>query len=75
MRKFIIQENDANQRVDKFIQKTIPLLPKSLLYKSIRNKKIKVNNKRCEISQRLQVGDEVICFLSEDFFNDAKDTQ
>ncbi len=72
MRKFIIQTNDADQRVDKFIQKAIPLLPKTLMYKSIRNKKIKVNNKRCEISQRLQVNDEVICFIAEEFFENNK---
>ena len=43
MREFIIQEDDANQRVDKFLQKTLPALPKSLMYKYIRNKKIKGN--------------------------------
>lgn len=73
MREFIISENDANQRVDKFIEKTIKKLPKSLMYKSIRNKKIKVNRKRCEISQRLQVGDTMQCFLAEEFFDDAQD--
>lgn len=73
MKEFIIQENDANQRVDKFIQKTIPALPKSLMYKAIRNKKIKVNRKRCEISQRLEVGDHVLCFLAEDFFDTKVD--
>ena len=57
MKEFIINENDADQRVDKFIQKTMKTMPKSLMYKYIRNKKIKVNRKRCEISQRLQVGD------------------
>ena len=55
MKEFIINENDADQRVDKFIQKTMKTMPKSLMYKYIRNKKIKVNRKRCEISQRLQV--------------------
>ena len=73
MREFKIQENDANQRVDKFIEKTLKKLPKTLMYKSIRNKKIKVNRKRCEISQRLQVGDTVQCFLAEEFFDDFKD--
>ena len=69
MREFIIQQDDANQRVDKFIQKTIPKLPKSMMYKCIRNKKIKVNRKRCEISQRLEVGDQVLCFIAEEFFD------
>jgi len=43
MKEFIINENDADQRVDKFIQKTMKTMPKSLMYKYIRNKKIKVN--------------------------------
>lgn len=68
MREFIIQENDADQRVDKFIQKTMKTMPKSLMYKYIRNKKIKVNRKRCEISQRLQAGDSMQCFIAEEFF-------
>ena len=61
MKEFIINENDADQRVDKFIQKTMKTMPKSLMYKYIRNKKIKVNRKRCEISQRLQAGDSMQC--------------
>lgn len=69
MREFIIQENDANQRLDKFITKTMKTMPKSLMYKYIRNKKIKVNKKRCEISQRLQCGDTIQCYISEEFFD------
>ena len=68
MREFQIKENDADQRVDKFLQKTLQTLPKSLMYKYIRNKKIKVNRKRCEISQRLQVGDTIQCYIAEEFF-------
>ncbi|MBO5316122.1 MAG: RluA family pseudouridine synthase [Clostridia bacterium] len=67
MRELIIGKNDAGQRLDKFITKTLDL-PMSLLYKSIRMKKIKVNRKRAENSQILSVGDTVQCFLSEEFF-------
>ena len=42
MREFIIKKNDAGQRLDKFITKAMDI-PTSLLYKSIRTKKIKVN--------------------------------
>ncbi len=73
MRELTILENDANQRVDKFLSKALPTLPKSLMYKYIRNKKIKVNKKRCEISQRLQVGDVLQCYINEDFFANEKD--
>lgn len=68
MRELQITENDADQRVDKFLTKTLPALPKSLMYKYIRNKKIKVNRKRCEISQRLVAGDTMQCFIAEEFF-------
>ena len=53
MREFIINQNDAGQRVDKFLTKAVPKLPKNLLYKYLRLKRIKVNGKRCEISTRL----------------------
>ena len=33
MKEFVIEKNDAGQRVDKFITKAVPLLPQSLLYK------------------------------------------
>ena len=68
MKEFYIGENDADQRVDKFIQKTMKTMPKSLMYKYIRNKKIKVNRKRCEISQRLALGDTMQCYIAEEFY-------
>lgn len=67
MRELIIKKNDAGQRLDKFITKTLDL-PPSLLYKSIRLKKIKVNRKRAEGNQMLAEGDTVQCFLAEEFF-------
>lgn len=69
MRELIIQKDDADQRVDKFILKTMKTMPKSLMYKYIRNKKIKVNKKRCEISQKLQEGDTMQCYIAESFFD------
>lgn len=74
MRELYINENDADQRVDKFLMKTFKTMPKSLMYKYIRNKKIKVNRKRCEISQRLAVGDTLQCFISEEFFDGEVNT-
>lgn len=73
MKEYIIKENDADQRVDKFISKVMPTMPKSFMYKAIRNKKIKVNRKRCEISQRLQVNDVVLCFVPPQYYEEVKD--
>ncbi len=73
MRELIIGKNDAGQRLDKFITKALDI-PMSLLYKSIRLKKIKVNRKRAEASQKLLEGDTVQCFLAEEFFEKGKKT-
>lgn len=71
MKEFVILENDANQRLDKYIQKSFKKIPSSLMYKMIRNKKIKVNHKRCEISQKLQNGDLIQFYMSDEFFDDV----
>ena len=68
MKSFIISKNDSGQRLDKFISKAVPNLPQSLMYKYIRMKRIKVNGKRGEISQKLAVGDTVDMYINDEFF-------
>ncbi len=75
MKEFIINSNDANQRLDKFIQKSVPRLPQSMMYKAIRNKRIKINGKRAEISTRLQVGDIVQMYINDEFFDTTVETE
>ncbi|MBO4971496.1 MAG: RluA family pseudouridine synthase [Clostridia bacterium] len=69
MRIFTVGSNDAGQRLDKFLTKALPTLPKSLMYKYIRTKKIKVNRKRAEQNTMLSPGDEVQLFIREEFFD------
>lgn len=71
MKSFIISQNDANQRLDKFISKAAPFLPPTLMYKYIRLKRIKVNGKKSEISQRLNIGDVIDMYVNDEFFPDA----
>lgn len=73
MKSFTINQNDAAQRLDKFVTKTVPLLPQGLMYKYIRLKRIKVNGKRAEISTRLQMGDLVEMYINDEFFEAAPD--
>ena len=68
MKSFEIKSNDANQRLDKFIRKTLPNLPQSLMYKYIRIKRIKVNGKRAEISTMLKLGDKIDMYINDEFF-------
>lgn len=69
MRTITIMKNDADQRLDKFLSKAVKGLPKSMMYKLIRTKKIKVNRKRAEQNYILQEGDEVQLFIREEFFD------
>lgn len=68
MKTFTVGKNDAGQRVDKFIAKAVPALPKSLMYKYIRTKRIKVNSKRTDIADKLCQGDIVDMYINDEFF-------
>ena len=68
MRELTVGKNDAGQRLDKFITKSLKI-PETLIYKSIRLKKIKVNRKRAENGTLLAEGDKIQCFLAEELFS------
>lgn len=67
MKEFIITENDANQRADKFLTKTFKNLPTSLMYKAFRKKDIKLNKKRCHPEYKLQNGDILNIYIKDEF--------
>lgn len=69
MFEFKIGKNDADQRLDKFLSKAMPDMPMSMIYRLIRQKKIKLNRKRTEISARLNEGDTVLVFAPPHFQN------
>ena len=68
MKQFLISKNDAGQRLDKFLTKSVKQLPWTLMYKYIRIKRIKVNGKRAEKEQILNVGDTVELYINDEFF-------
>lgn len=66
MKSITVTDKDAGQRVDRLILKTFDRLPKSLMFKEIRKKNIKVNKKRCTPEQILNAGDVVELYLKDD---------
>ncbi len=68
MRAFTIGPNDANQRLDRWLAKTLPLLPGPLAQKYIRLKRVKVNGKGSKRDVRLQVGDQLELYINDEFF-------
>lgn len=72
MKTYIITKNDAGQRFDKYLTKLMPTMPKSLLYKYLRIKRIKLNGKKADISDRLSEGDQIDLYINDEFFTDKK---
>ncbi|MCD8358020.1 MAG: RluA family pseudouridine synthase [Oscillospiraceae bacterium] len=68
MKELSIGENDAGQRLDRFVGKAVPLLPDSLLQKYIRLKRIKVNGKGAKRDCRICAGDTVQLYINDEFF-------
>jgi len=61
MKKTHYINNDfINTRLDRWIRKNIYNIPQSLIEKSLRNGKIKVNNKKKKSSYKLQLNDEIV---------------
>ena len=77
MKLFKIEENDANQRLDKFLKKLFPRATRSLIYKFNRKDKIKIKFewsdgkfRKRDNEYKLQVWDEVRIFLIDSEFDE-----
>lgn len=68
MRELTINKNDAGQRLDKFLSKKFRTMPKSLMYKYIRIKCIKLNGKKCKIDDMLRENDVLTFYIKDEFF-------
>ena len=73
MKEFTVGKNDAGQRLDRFVSKTVPLLPASLLQKYIRLKRIKVNGKGSVRDARLNAGDVLQMYINDEFFDTPRE--
>ena len=66
MQKVTIGQNESGQRLDKFLAKYLKQAPKSFLYKMLRKKNITLNEKKAEGSEKLESGDIVTFWLSDE---------
>lgn len=65
MKKIVISENEAGQRVDRFLRKYLGGAPLSAVYRIIR-KDLKVNGRRSHEDTMLAPGDEMTLYLSDE---------
>lgn len=75
MKKIEIDDNHANQRIDKYLKKLLCQAPTQLIYKMLRKKDIKVNGVRVKENYILQKGDIVELFLYDDKFKEYTQPQ
>ncbi len=73
VKEITVKQNDANQRLDRFVGKAVPLLPESLLQKYIRLKRIKLNGKGAKRDTRLNVGDVLQLYINDEFFEKPRE--
>lgn len=81
MKIFKIEENDANQRLDKFLKKIFINATRSLIYKLNRKDKIKVKSildeekkfRKKDNEYKLQVWDEIKIFLKPEDFSELSE--
>ncbi|MFZ9667767.1 MAG: pseudouridine synthase, partial [Steroidobacteraceae bacterium] len=59
VRHATVGEDDAGTRLDRFLTRQYPEVPKSRLFRIVRKGEVRVNGKRAGIDTRLALGDEV----------------
>lgn len=66
MQERVVTKNEAGQRFDKLLAKYLRLAPQGFLYKMLRKKNITLNGKKASGSEKVEAGDVVRFFLSDE---------
>ena len=69
MKQYTATTNDDGVRLSRFVQSVTRDFPTSLLYKSFRNKRVKVNGKKAVPEYRIQAGDLIELYINDEFFD------
>ena len=68
MKSFTAGPNENGVRLSRFVEGVTKDMPRSMMYKAFRNKRIKVNGARAERDYRLREGDRLQLYLNDEFF-------
>jgi 23S rRNA pseudouridine955/2504/2580 synthase len=61
-------KNESGQRFDKLLMKLLKEAPSSFVYKMLRKKNITLNGKKAEGKEKVEEGDEITFFLSDETY-------
>ena len=59
VRKVLIDAEQAGQRIDNFLRRELPGVPKNRIYRIVRRGEVRVNGGRVRVEYKLLEGDEV----------------
>ncbi|MBR4708056.1 MAG: RluA family pseudouridine synthase [Pseudobutyrivibrio sp.] len=68
MKEIKIDANDSNQRFDKYLKRVLCNASTSFIYKMLRKKNITLNDKKADGSEKLNTGDIVKIWFSDETF-------
>ena len=68
MKSFTAGTNEEGVRLSRFVEGVTKDMPRSMMYKAFRNKRIKVNGKRAEPDTRLHQNDLIELYINDEFF-------
>lgn len=74
MIEIIIEKNQADQRLDKYLKKLLCNAAGSFIYKMLRKKNIILNGKKAEGTEKLREGDSVKLFFSQETYEKFTDS-
>ena len=70
MTSFSVTEKEAGERLDRYVSRILLNAPKSFIYKSLRNKDIRLNGKKASGTETLIEGDEILFRFPDAQFQD-----
>ncbi|MBU5668253.1 RluA family pseudouridine synthase [Peptoniphilus sp. MSJ-1] len=72
MREIKINENDSGRRIDRFLKIYFEKAPLSFIYKNLRKKNIKLNDKKASPEDILKTGDVIKLYIADDTIDKFK---
>ena len=73
MKSFTAGPNENGVRLSRFVEGVTKDMPRSMMYKAFRNKRIKVNGGRAQRDQRLREGDVLQLYINDEFFDKPRE--
>ena len=66
MREYLVSRDERGQRLDKYLKRRLPGAPSSFIYKMLRKKNITLRGKKADGSEKVEEGDPVVLYLSDE---------